>query len=55
MDSETPIISDAFMRWIEEVFPELVPMSDNTADYFRAQGRKVVINRLRIENRKQSQ
>ena len=51
---ETPTISDALIRWLDEVFSEELPMTDSPVDYYRAQGRKVVINRLRIENRKQN-
>lgn len=51
---EAPVISDALIRWLDEVFPEEIPMTESPVDYYRAQGRKVIINRLRIENRKQS-
>ena len=50
---ETPVVTDALIAWLERTFSEELPMTDDPVDYYRAQGRKKVIQRLRIENRKQ--
>lgn len=48
-----PVISDDVVEWLLKVYPEELPMSDNPNDYYRAQGRKAVIDRICLENRKQ--
>ncbi len=50
---ETPVISEKVVEWLDKVFPPVLPMTDNPNDYYRAQGKKEVIDRLRVENKKQ--
>ncbi len=50
---ETPVITEKFIEWLDKVFPPELPLTDNPIDYYRAQGRKQVIDRLRAESRKQ--
>ncbi len=50
---ETPMVSDALIAFLNRVFPEELPMTDSLMDYYRAQGRKEITQRLRIENKKQ--
>lgn len=50
---EAPVVTDALIAWLDKTFPGELPMTEDPIDYYRAQGRKAVIQRLRIENRKQ--
>lgn len=50
---ESPEITPEILRWLEELFPEELPMSDSPVDYYRAQGRQQVMRKLRSEYNRQ--
>lgn len=50
---ETPVVTEKLIEWLDKMFPPVLPMTDNPIDYYKAQGKKLVIDRLRAENVRQ--
>lgn len=53
MYEPAPPISPALLEWLDRVFGDELPMTENPVDYYRAQGRKQIITKLRIELERQ--